>query len=245
MADLWYYAEGEETRGPVTLGELVPLLSRIADPRRVMVWRHGFVDWKAVEEVREVAQELFRPPPIKRTPPVIPVSAPPKIREPVVDAMDASHFKNVKPELTGIGGWLALIAFGQVVGILRFLASMATYYGELDAQFWKLFPVTAWGEVVINVGLISMFAYTTILLFRKSRRFPNFFIWQFIVTILAPFIAIIWVALTMGAKAGDAALNSMTPKDWGQIIASVVGAAIWITYILRSRRVRNTFVEYS
>jgi hypothetical protein len=42
MTELWYYAEGEEARGPLSLSELVPLLARIADPRRVMVWRHGF-----------------------------------------------------------------------------------------------------------------------------------------------------------------------------------------------------------
>jgi hypothetical protein len=41
MTDLSYYAEGEETRGPLSIGELVPLLARIADPRRVMIWRQN------------------------------------------------------------------------------------------------------------------------------------------------------------------------------------------------------------
>ena len=63
MTEPWYYAKGEETRGPLSIAELVPVLARIADPRRVMIWRHGFDDWKAVEGAREVAQQLFRPPP--------------------------------------------------------------------------------------------------------------------------------------------------------------------------------------
>jgi GYF domain 2 len=52
MTELWYYAEGEEARGPLSLPELVPLLSRIADPRRVMVWRHGFEEWKLAAPLR-------------------------------------------------------------------------------------------------------------------------------------------------------------------------------------------------
>jgi hypothetical protein len=75
MTELWYYAEGEETRGPLSIAELVPVLARIADPRRMMIWRHGFDDWKAVENVREIAQQVFRPPPLKRAsspPPPLP-----------------------------------------------------------------------------------------------------------------------------------------------------------------------------
>jgi GYF domain 2 len=95
-ADKWYYADGGgQPRGPLSLAELLPLLARIADPRRVMVWRHGFDDWKPVEEVRELAQQLFRPPPLKPTPPPIPV-----IRERVVATEEAAEFKDVKPELS-------------------------------------------------------------------------------------------------------------------------------------------------
>ena len=113
MRDLWYYAEGQTTCGPLSIDELIPLLIRISDPRRIMIWRHGFDDWKPVEEVREVAQQVFRPPPLKPGPPPIPASAP-LVREPVVDAEDAAHFKDVKPELTGLGGWPALIGFGSL-----------------------------------------------------------------------------------------------------------------------------------
>ena len=36
---------------------------------------------------------------------------------------------------------------------------------------------------------------------------------------------------------------SMDEKEGRQILTSIVGAAIWIPYMLRSRRVRNTFVK--
>jgi len=54
MADLWFYAEGGQQRGPISISELLTLLARVADPRRVLVWRQGFENWKPVEEVHEI-----------------------------------------------------------------------------------------------------------------------------------------------------------------------------------------------
>src|SRR5258708_38658009 len=124
MTDLWYYAKGEKPAGQLSNDELIPLLVRISDPRCIMIWRHGFDDWKPVEEVREVAQQLFRPPPLKPRPLPIPPGSAPLVREPVVDAEDAAHFKDVKPELTGLGGWVAPVGLWQGSGVLRFLYSL-------------------------------------------------------------------------------------------------------------------------
>ncbi len=219
MTDLWYYAEGEKTRGPLSIDELIPLLLRISDPRRIMIWRHGFGDWKPVEEVREVAQQ--------------------------VDAEDAAHFKHVKPELTGLGGWLALIGFGQLAGILRFLVSIGEYYSKMDGQLFAKFPTTMWGEAVMNGALIWLFVYTTVLFFRRSRNFPRFFIFQFVAMICMPIVALLWAAFTIALATGRPFVDllSIDPKDGGQLIAALIGALVWIPYIRKSRRVANTFTQ--
>lgn len=131
-------------RGPLPLSELVPLLSRISDPRRVMIWRHGFDDWKAVEEVRKVAQQIFRPPPLRSAPPPAPPTV--SIREPVIDVADAAEFKNVKPLLCGIGGWLGLLAFGQVMGILRLIVSLGQYYSTIGDEIGSGFRPQSGGR---------------------------------------------------------------------------------------------------
>jgi len=183
MTDLWYYAEGEEARGPLSIDELIPLLIRISDARRIRIWRHGFDDWKQVEDVREVAQQVFRPPPLKSMPPAIPPAPAPQVREPAVNAEDAANFKNVRPELTGLGGWLALIGFGQLTGILRLLVSLGEYYSKIDGELFAKFPTVMWGEALMNGALISLSVYTTVLFFRRSRNFPRFFIVQFVAAI--------------------------------------------------------------
>ena len=243
MTDVWYYADGEEPRGPFSIGDLVALLAQMADPRRTMIWQHGFDDWKAVEDVREVAQQVFRPPPLGRRPPPPPEQLAPTIREPAVTVENAAEFKDVRPELMGLGGWLALVGLGQVSGILKFAASMAKYYSEVDAQLWTRFPTAMWGEAALNAALFWVFVYSAVLFFRRSRLFPKFFVWQFVVAFCSPFLGGLWAWLAIGLTAGRPIKEfiPLDPKEGGQLIAVLITAAIWIPYIRKSRRVRNTF----
>ena len=187
MTDLWYYGEGGQQRGPIPLSDLLPLLSRTADPRHVLVWRTGFDSWKRVEDVQEIAQQLFPPPPLRPTA---------VVREPAVAAEDAAEFKDVKPELWGIGGWLGLVALGQVLGILRLIASVGMYIQSITDDVWKRFPIAIWGEMAMNALLIGLCISTTVLLFKHSRRFPAFFIAQMICAALLPILHILWVCIT-------------------------------------------------
>jgi GYF domain 2 len=79
MSGFWYYAEGDETRGPVSFDQLVELLSQLPTHRGVPVWREGFTDWTPAENVREIVEKLIRPPPLGRRssaiPPPLPESA--------------------------------------------------------------------------------------------------------------------------------------------------------------------------
>jgi hypothetical protein len=202
MTHYWYYGEGGQARGPLSHAELIPLLAGIADPRRVMIWRDGFEDWKAVEDVHEVAQQLFPPPLLGSAPP----PPPPAVCEPIVDAGDAAEFKNVKPELTGIGGWRS---------------------GSL------------------NSGMVGLAVCTTVLLIRHSRHFPSAFIWQTIYAIMMPLVNLVWLA-SIFALATDKPISeflTLDAKEGVQMFAAVIGAAIWIPYVLRSRRVANTFTQ--
>jgi hypothetical protein len=64
MSRVWYYLEGHETRGLVTLAELIGILSLLSshsDARKVLVWRDGFDDWKTSDSVREIAERFSGP----------------------------------------------------------------------------------------------------------------------------------------------------------------------------------------
>lgn len=75
MSDIWYYAEGERTCGPVQRVELLSILRQTSNPLSVLVWQSGFDDWVAVARVRELAEHLVQPPPLRRS-----VEQPPPIQ---------------------------------------------------------------------------------------------------------------------------------------------------------------------
>ena len=54
----WFFAQGNQRRGPVPFNTLVESVLGQPDPRAVLVWRKGFADWTRCEEVPEVDRRL-------------------------------------------------------------------------------------------------------------------------------------------------------------------------------------------
>src|ERR1700675_1452300 len=145
MSEFWYYAEGDETRGPIAFDQLIKLLSQLRTPGGVLVWREGFNDWQATENVREIVEKLIRPPPLRprssfTTPAITETITEAAVEDTVAPyqqqfrddkslqegretvARYQEQFQKAKPAPTpqqsgptGLGGWLALLGFGLAV----------------------------------------------------------------------------------------------------------------------------------
>ena len=63
--------------------------------------------------------------------------------------------------------------------------------------------------------------------------------------ICSPFVALLWAGLTFNLATGKpfSEFMSMDAKEGGALISAIIGAAIWTPYMLKSQRVRNTFVK--
>ncbi|MGJ5205324.1 DUF2569 family protein [Bradyrhizobium sp. HKCCYLR20261] len=240
MTDIWYYSEGNQPNGPVSLAKLISVLECLADPRPVLIWRQGFDKWKPVREVGEVAGQLFQRPPLQGS------SAPsPETREPVVTAEEAIAFKNVRAQPHGIGGWLVLVAIGQVLGPIRYLISLADYVRSIRDEVWTRFPAMIWGEIALSLALLAFSAYTTILMFKHARSFPRFFIAEMLFTVVVPLLDVLAIAAILAISLDRAMTDFLSREsiNAGQLAITAISAAIWIAYVLRSRRVANTFVK--
>jgi hypothetical protein len=160
VADVWYYADNGEQKGPLSLRELIDVLESVPDLKSILVWRYGFEQWRPADQVREIGVELLRPPPLP---------------EP-------------EPKLVGVGGWLVLVALQQVVIPLRSGVLLGQYISSLDKTLVEKFPATFLGEAIINAGVFAFTIYTSVLFFRHSRKFPKFLIWEWILFAAMPFI---------------------------------------------------------
>lgn len=68
MNDAWYYADGEQSVGPLTFLELRDALAHFPDARNILIWRDGYKDWLEAERIPELSAYLVKPPPLKKKP---------------------------------------------------------------------------------------------------------------------------------------------------------------------------------
>jgi hypothetical protein len=91
--------------------------------------------------------------------------------------------------------------------------------------------------VILNLGLLGLSVVTVVLFFKKRRTFPP--------------VAIGFLAAGVGVLALDLAAMQLIPIAAAQVDSSDIrdlfkagmGAAIWIPYLLNSKRVHATFVK--
>ena len=152
-----------------------------------------------------------------------------------------------KEELKGLGGWLILVMIQVVIGPLGTLLKTCSYYSKTNHESWEL--LTTVGSAVYNPYwkpyiMMYMFYYFFLfvicslqlyLFFKKHYWFPNLYIIISAVSILFnPFC--IWLR----AQAEPDKVSSYVIYV---IIFQTFMYAVWILYMLKSQRVKNTFVK--
>ncbi|TPJ54935.1 MULTISPECIES: DUF2569 family protein [unclassified Mesorhizobium] len=140
--------------------------------------------------------------------------------------------------LIGFGGWLMLLAIGQVLPPLRTLADLANS-AEGYRQLMSL-PnglVAVYSEVALNLAFLALQLVVLISMLRRSRRFPQLFLFQWIAIPVVLVLDTILISSTLGVPvsqifAGDAL---MTP------VLSFILTGAWVAYVYKSVRVKNMF----
>jgi len=132
----WFYAQGNQRRGPVLFNQLVESVLGQGEPRTVLVWRKGFADWTRAEDVPEVERRIApflarkaAEEAAKHAPTKAPVEAPPP--RPI-------RVEEVKP------GSPALVYGGIAAGV--------ALMGLLAWLFWPRAEPPAQGPTVLPLG---------------------------------------------------------------------------------------------
>lgn len=152
--------------------------------------------------------------------------------------------------LIGLGGWLILVGIGVVVSPLALSVVAVQEMGSfLNPRTWDgfagsdvsvstLLPIaTAAGLIAAVCGFLVISFALVFLFFRRSRRFPGLFI---IVTIVEALMTLGLFFVELSAAERSAAAE-VFKSHVGDVVRSIIGAAIWIPYMLVSRRVKATF----
>jgi len=132
--------------------------------------------------------------------------------------------------LEGIAGWLAAVAVFQILYMLQHLRQALALLNREAA--WTPFAV---GEAVGHLLLPLFVLYCTVLLFRKRRAFPRMYLIQLWLIAGVNSLALALVAAKLRVPHGMLI-------ETGLVAWNVAFAAIGTLYILKSVRVRHTFV---
>lgn len=152
----------------------------------------------------------------------------------MVDQSIATH--EAGKSLSGFGGWLLPPAFGTLIApfiILVGLYQNASMLPQLTSNT-TVYSLAAL-EVALQAAFLAASLYMIHIMLKRRRSYPNSFI-----TFQLALIAFIVVDLLTVAILLNAAPRLEDTKD---LMQAVTGAAIWIPYMLRSKRVANTFVN--
>lgn len=147
----------------------------------------------------------------------------------------------------GVGGWLAFLVAGLIIlGPLLNLGRTASDFSTLrvtNPAFMNMSATQEWATAVwvVIIGLTIYRIVIGILLMRSTRR-----------RVVGDAILCLWLSgpgsaigllMITGSFLGSDAASRALPEMIGQAIGSGLLATAWTLYLLRSRRVRNTYVD--
>ncbi len=154
-------------------------------------------------------------------------------------------------ELKGLGGWLILVGFGRVVSVLQSFFIMFTMFiplltngtlkelsSPVSEAYSPLWIPTIYFEFGGNLIILGLHIALCVLFFMKKRLFPKLFIRTYIFMLAFAIIDAMILRYLQSTITFDINANSFVE------IFQIFGVAvIWIPYMLKSVRVRNTFVQ--
>ena len=156
-------------------------------------------------------------------------------------AVNNTPTDNIATQPAPMGGWLylfALLVFSAPIWLTQYTYNIftATFtestWAELAqniTQFWAISQIIS---IAVFVMLTVLALYNCYLFIGKRRTFPRHYIW--------------FMAFTLSALLADMLI--IVPQEfwqeyWPIIINQSIACAIWIPYLLKSMRVKITFIK--
>jgi hypothetical protein len=153
-------------------------------------------------------------------------------------------------QLKGLGGWLILIGFGLIIGPIRLINLLNTNYkpyfntdllepitNPSSSSYIPNFIYLFYAEFITILFIILLSLYLLYLFFAKKKTFPkNYIFISLFVILYIPVDAFIASTIMPNEKVVDGEMV----KSFFQ---TLISGAIWIPYMMKSERVKNTFIE--
>jgi len=169
----------------------------------------------------------------------------------LVKQVEAKPEQKEKPK-SGIGGWLILLVFPVLFVPFRILGRwlegiklvletdfdedfLAAAGSAADNPFWKPF---LWGEILLWGLFFVASVYVAFLFFSKKALFPKAYIWMSVGLLVFPVSDAVLVKVLL--LPDQPIFDPEITKEVLQMLTAII---IWGTYLLKSKRVKATFIK--
>lgn len=151
-----------------------------------------------------------------------------------------------REELKGVGGWLAWLVFGLifVTPLLVFTnvhkdisQTEISYPAVIGTQLWANYKMAQWSVGTLQAA-ISVFAAIGLWFYHvpRSVSVAKISLW-----VAGPVIAIVANIIVPRLTSGAPLSDEYIAQAVGVVLSSSVSAIVWTLYLMRSRRVANTY----
>jgi hypothetical protein len=148
------------------------------------------------------------------------------------EPVSVNYPEDYDPSLNGIGGWLVLVIIGQIIRIIlsiKDITDSVSLFGVLPA-----FDVILYFGVAVDIIFgIVLPVIILILMFSRNITFRILFV----IGVSVIFLFNIFVILYLQALG-----YNIFSEYAGSLIGSIAGGVIWILYLYKSERVKNTYI---
>ncbi|SDJ62343.1 DUF2569 domain-containing protein [Paenibacillus naphthalenovorans] len=144
----------------------------------------------------------------------------------------------------GFGGWLYLVALGAIIAFGQSLfylldTLMPLYTSARIQEISEYSPTLAFAvlfETVFNLFNLSILLLAAYQCFRLKKAFSKTMILFYLSALIFGFIYILIISIVPEID------KRVIEEQWGQLFKALITCVIWIPYMIKSKRVRNTFI---
>jgi hypothetical protein len=167
-----------------------------------------------------------------------------------LETPDEKHEASKGDGPSGLGGWLMLVALGLIITPLRTGYMLTSIYmpifqdGQISvfidsgSEYYNpgLFLLLL-AEIIFNLLTVAGSLLLLYLFFNRKKAFPGWYIGLMIFSLVGIFVDAVLSGFIFPEEA------MFDPDTISELTKSLVGAGIWIPYMLKSVRVKNTFIR--
>ncbi len=156
----------------------------------------------------------------------------------------------------GLGGWLILVIIGLFVTVLWYIYHIyegITFFKDGIVEIFSnpasemYFPGYASllkFELIVGTLFLASAVYLIFLFFKRSKNFPKYYVLLLITSVVYLVLDyVIFFSLTVPSDEMKQIFDEALSEQIIEIGRSVVPAIIWGLYMVKSKRVKATFVE--